>query len=402
MKIVNKKIQLVFDMGLNICAVGFPIAMLQLIVYPYVSRQIDADSYGLMITIYSVWMAISNSLGNVLNNIRLLHVNEYRERQVVGDFNILVRKWGIINLVVILILTLYYVQGFKIVDIVFSLLIASLAFLKAYVEVGFRIQLSYQNILVNGLLQGFGFLLGTIFFYITGVWQFIFLCGFLFSTVYSIIRTKLLSEPCVHTCLYEKVSRDSKQYCVATFSSSLMGYADKMVLYPLIGGHAVSVYYTATILGKIVSMLTGPITSVILSYISRWNKRNSRVFSKVLILGSGLAVISYFFTLLISRPILTFLFPQWVKEVMQLLPVTTAVIVIQTFNAFLNPFVLKFYDIKWQVVINVAGLFFYFTAALILWYFYGLIGFCLGTLCGQLVKTVIVITLHLVRGNREG
>lgn len=108
-----------------------------------------------------------------------------------------------------------------------------------------------------------------------------------------------------------------------------------------------------------------------------------------------LAVLGYFITLSISRPVLALLFPQWVQEVMQLLPLTTATIVIQTLNAFLNPFVLKFYDIKWQIVINMSSASVYFLGALALWYFYGITGFCIGTICGQLVKTLIIIMLHL-------
>ncbi len=280
MKIQNKKIRLVMDMGLNIFAVGFPVAMLQFVVYPYISRKTDSDSYGLMITMYSVWMVLSNSLGNVLNNIRLLHQNEYEEKHITGDFNILLRRWEIINVVVVLILTIYYVWELNIIDIVFSLLIATFVLGKAYLEVGFRIKLNYSSIFINGLLQGIGFLLGMLLFSITGAWQFVFLFGFLFSMTYSAVRTGILKEPCVRTEFYHKVSRESIQYTFATFSNSLMSYADKMVLYPLMGGHAVSVYYTATILGKIVSMLTGPITSVVLSYISKWNQKNRNVFPK--------------------------------------------------------------------------------------------------------------------------
>ena len=230
MKIQNKKIRLVLDMGLNIFAVGFPVAMLQLIVYPFISRKTDTDSYGLMITMYSAWMVLSNSLGNVLNNIRLLHQNEYEEKNITGDFNILLRRWEVINLTVVLILTLYYVQRFNITDIIFSLLIATFVLLKAYLEVGFRIKLNYRSILMNGLLQGAGFLLGTLVFSVTGIWQFVFLFGFLFSMTYSAVRTKLLREPCIRTELYGIVSKNTIQYTIATFSNSMMSYADMITV----------------------------------------------------------------------------------------------------------------------------------------------------------------------------
>lgn len=387
---------MIFDMGLNICATGIPIAILQLIIYPYISRNVPADSYGLMITLYSGWMVISNSFGNVINNIRLLYANEYEEKHLTGDFNIILRKWFAVELVIVSFITIYYTDEFSIPALLLSLAISGFVYLKAYIEVGFRISLNYRAIFVNGLLQGCGFLAGAYLFHITGIWQWVFFFGYLVSMLYSVLRTGLLAEPLKKTYMYHTVSKSCVQYMIATFSASLMSYADKMVIYPLMGGHAVSVYYTATILGKIVSMLTGPITSVILSYISKWNKKNRNVFSKVLPVAFCLALLGYFITLFISRPVISILFPQWIKEVMILLPFTTGALVIQTLNAFLNPFILKMYDIKWQTVINLCSLGVYFIAALVLWHFYGIIGFCVGTIAGHLVKTLIMLMVHLL------
>ena len=96
----NKK-KIVVDMCLNIIAVTIPVAVLQLIVYPITAKSIGGDSYGLMITIYSVWIMISNSLGNVLNNIRLLYENAYLKQNIKGNFNILLGRWGLINSIII-------------------------------------------------------------------------------------------------------------------------------------------------------------------------------------------------------------------------------------------------------------------------------------------------------------
>ena len=80
-----------------------------------------------------------------------------------------------------------------------------------------------------------------------------------------LFKTRLLKEPFVKTGLFSKVNGDVNRLVIATIISNMMNYADKLVLYPIIGGYAVSVYYTATILGKIIGMLTGPINSVILA-----------------------------------------------------------------------------------------------------------------------------------------
>ena len=102
----NKKI--ILDMILNIIAATIPVAVLQLIVYPITAKNIGGDEYGLMLTIYSVWIMISNSLGNVLNNVRLLWNGEYEEGEIKGDFNILLIQWGVINAVIIGAVIVFY------------------------------------------------------------------------------------------------------------------------------------------------------------------------------------------------------------------------------------------------------------------------------------------------------
>jgi hypothetical protein len=395
------KWKIFFDMCLNIGASGAPIAVLQLIIYPYLASRISSEEYGLMITLYSLWIVISNSLGNVLNNIRLLRNAEYEKENIKGDFPFLLKNFMIINFIIIFIGTIFYIKELDIIYIVFSIVISMFILLKAYFEVGFRIKLDYVSILINGILQCFGFILGLIFFYFIRIWQFVFLCGFLFNTIFTLLKTEMLKEAFVKTRLYKSVSKDAGIYTLATFSGSLMTYADKMVLYPLMGGHVVSIYYTATILGKIISMISGPVTGVILSYISKWSNSQKKIFSKILIVGVILAVIGYGITMGISYPVINILFPQWKDEVMIYLPITTIAIAIQTLNSFLNPFILKFYDMKWQIIIGMVSVAVYFVMALVLWNFYGMIGFCIGTVLGQLSKTLIMVFLHFAWSTKE-
>ena len=156
--------KILFDMCLNIGASGAPIAVLQLIISPYLASHISSEEYGLMITLYSLWVVISNSLGNVLNNIRLLRSTEYEEEGLKGDFPFLLRNFTAINFIVILIGTLFYIKELNVVYLFFSIIISALILFKAYFEVGFRIKLDYVSILNNGILQCLGFMLGLAFF----------------------------------------------------------------------------------------------------------------------------------------------------------------------------------------------------------------------------------------------
>ena len=91
----NKK--MIFDMGLNIVAAAMPVAILQLIVYPITSRHLSEDEYGLMITMYSLWLLISNTLGTVIFNVRLIKDSVYAEKKLNGDYLVIVILYAVIN-----------------------------------------------------------------------------------------------------------------------------------------------------------------------------------------------------------------------------------------------------------------------------------------------------------------
>lgn len=388
----NKKI--ILDMILNIIAATIPVAVLQLIVYPITAKNIGGDEYGLMLTIYSVWIMISNSLGNVLNNVRLLWNGEYEEGEIKGDFNILLIQWGVINAVIIGAVIVFYCDGFNLVHVGLGIVVSLLVIAKAYLEVGFRLILNYKSIVINNIMQSMGFFIGAYITVITGIWESIFILGYLFSCIYCLIKTKLLREPFCKTKIFERVNKDSNKLIIATVISNMMTYADKLVLYPLMGGTAVSIYYTATILGKIMGMLTGPINSVILSYISKWKADNRNLITKILLLGIGLCIIGYVVTLVLSRPVLGMLFPQWVDEVMHYIPITTVNVLLLVLISMLSPFVLKFCDMKWQIVISGISVVIYFICALVLWNYFGLTGFCFGAMAGTFVKLIIMLCVY--------
>ena len=264
--------KVIFDILLNIIAATLPVAMLQLIIYPKLAISLGGNEYGLMLTIYSVWIMIPNSLGNVLNNIKLLKFPEYQKLGLEGDIPVLLRQWVTFSSVVVFIAIWFYCGDFNFIHIVTGTFVALFIFLKAYLEVGFRIKLNFTSILINNALLSLGFIFGYFFFKLTGVWEFIFLLGYLFSTIYCALKTNLLKELPQKTSLFCKIKKDAYSLVCSAVIVNLTNYADKLVLYPLMGGTAVSVYYTSTILGKITGMLTGPINSVVLSYIARWDK----------------------------------------------------------------------------------------------------------------------------------
>lgn len=390
---MNRK-KIIFDALLNIVSSSLSIAVLQLLVYPSVAKRIGGEAYGFMLTIYSVWITISSSLGNVLNNTRLLLDSEYKSKRLEGDFGIIFIILHILNAIVVFAMTFVYYKQFNALHLFLSVLIAFFIFGDNYLQVGFRIKLNYKSILIKNLLLATGYALGFGLFYLSGIWEFVFLIGYALSCVYCGIKTSLLKESLRKTELMPKTTNHVLSLSFSTIISNIVSYADKMVLYPLMGGHVVSVYFAATVLGKMAGMLIGPITSVVLSYISKWAKPKAEISSKLIVIGGICSFLGYFFVLLVSKPVIGLLYPQWVDEAAALLPITTAKVMMGILIGIINPFVLKFCNINWQMGITVIHAVVYYFFVLVLWHFHGLIGFCVGAAIGTAVHLAVLLILY--------
>jgi len=396
MKIESKSVRItfLFDVMLNLFASALPIAVLQLFVYPQTAKILGGDKYGLMLTIYSVWILVANAIGNSLNNVKLLRNDEYIKNGLSGDFPILLKRFSCYISVICFFVIWFYFGNFSILHILFGVVVALFIYLKAYFEVGFRINLNYKMIAIINVFLTIGFIIGFGLTSITGYWEFIFLCGYGISCILCILKSGLIFEKSQKTKLYKRTKFEFYSLLAASVIGFLTTYADKLVLYPLIGGTAVSIYYTATILGKIISMITGPLNNVILSYISKWKADKKSILIYVLLFGVILIVIGYFITIIVGGSIIGYLFPQWKEDVLIYLPVTTITVMLQLLISLIYPFTLKYCAMKWQIIFSIIGSIVYFGCALLLWNFYGLMGFCIGTVMGESCKLFVMLLVY--------
>lgn len=378
----------------NIISAAIPVVVLQLIIYPILAQKIDSNAYGLMTTMYSCLMLVPYVLGNVLNNVRLLYHKKYVESHIEGDFNIWQILFLIISLSFICICSLYYYEEVDVIGVLLIVLAAPIVCICAYIEVGLLINLDYKRVLVSNIIMAIGYILGLFFAIISQKWEGIFLLGQLFKCVYLYKNTSLLREKIQKTPLFKTISKDTMLLLSAVFLSNIMNYADKMILFPILGGTLVSIYYTATILGKIVGMVVTPISSVILSYISKRDNLERKKFNRVLLVGICVCTIGYCICMLISKFILGILFPQWVDQVMEYIPITTIALSLNAMCSIIHPFVLKFCDMKWQIVINGVSSMTYLACSLIFLQISGLTGFCIGTVIGYLSKVILLIFIY--------
>lgn len=388
------KKKIVYDSILNIVSTTIPIAIIQLIIYPFIAGKLGDNGYGLMITLVSLVNLTSRPFGNVLNNIRLLYNNDYEKDDLEGDFNILLTAGLAINSLAMVIGTIYYEGSFSPINVLLIILISALNLIREYMIVSFRIKLNYKHILLDNILLVLGYFVGLFFFDVTGYWQLIYLCGYLISLLFIMKNSTLIKEKLIITPLFKKTGHKSVVLLVATFLKSITGYADKLIIYPLLGPLAVSAYYSATILGKIISMGISPISSVFLSYLSNMKKINKKNFVKILLVTSITALIGYIICIIISEPVLMILYPDWASESLKLIYITTASAVIGVVCSIINPIILRFNNVNWQLIISISDIIIYIFLTIVFYNLYGLTGFCMGILISNIFKLILMICIY--------
>lgn len=399
MKVAEKK-KVFFDMGLNIVSSAIPVVILQLLLLPLISKYVTGERYGLIITILSVLNVVPSTVGTVLNNVRLLNQKNHENFAASGDYQILLIMAEIVSSVVVFGLCFFYIGVSGFLDIILIIIISILWLAKEYYIVAYRIMLNYKAIFLNNIFLVIGYFVGFVIFVLTRRWQMVYLIGYLISLLYINKTSSIIKEPFIKTNMFKNNLKDTITLIISNILARMVTYADRLILYPLIGGTMVSIYYVSTVLGKVVSIAINPINSVALSYLSKMKNKPDKLFKKTFLLGAGICVIGYTFAVLLSRPVLSVIYPKFVDNAMKYIYITTATVCVNVLTSIITPFVLNFFKLKWQIFINGITIIVYIILTMVLYKAIDMTGFCLGVLITNIVK--LLFTLFIYVFNKEG
>lgn len=387
------KKRIIVDMLLNIIATAIPTVVLQLILLPAVASDMPDEKYGLIITILAMINVIPGTLGNSLNNIRLVFKTDQKEK-VQGDYAVILLGMIVIDVIAVVAFSIIYRSEATLGSLLFTLLFSILWLCREYYIVAFRIEINYLYIVISNVILVAGYAIGFFLYKLSDIWQLIYIIGMLVCLVFVFRKSKLWREPVKTSPNFKKILFETVLLTLAGLFGRLTTYADKMFIYPLMGGTIVAVYNAATLFGKVVSMAITPISSVILSYLAQSKEKNNKTFGLTMAVSSIICVLGYVACIFISRPLLTLIYPQYVDAAMQYILITTGTVVLTTFVSIINPFVMKYYGMKWQLTISGVYVVLYVFLSMGLLYCFGLVGFCWGTFIANGVKILALLLVY--------
>lgn len=397
-------ISILKDFILNIIASVVLTAATQLIAYPYLSRILSIDEYGLMLTIIGIINAIGVSLGNPLNNTRILLQPEYDNKKLNGDYNIIFSICVLIDIFVVGIITTIVLKKFDFI-ILGYITVSILILFRSYYSASYRILINYRKNLYSSIFGFIGYILGILVTYLTKTWIFVFIFGELLACIYIFFTSNIIHDNFQVTKLFKKSLNKYSFIMFAAILSTIMTYMDRFFIYPLLGAEQVSIYTVASYLGKTAGIVMNPISGVLLTYYAKETKMTIKQFYKRIGLFTICSIIVYVIIITLGIPITRILYPTFIDRILPFFKIANLGAIIFILSNTIQPTLLRYCSAKWQPIIQ--GIYFlsYLIMGIIGMKGYGLIGFCYSTLIANIIKIFIMLfitTFTLYNCNEKG
>ncbi len=381
----------------NTVAYALPVFFQQFIVYPLMAKKLGAEMNGLFLALIALNYFIVNITAAVLVNTRLLKKNEYNEQGIKGDYNLFLLVFAVINSLVIIGGTIFYTKGaVSAVDIFLSVIVALLFLYHDYITVQYRAELRFSNILINNILLCVGYLIGlAVLYYVAPYWQFVFIVPYFMTLIYDWLNTDYIKEPLVKTPLFNSTVKQYFLLLGSTLLGALVTYGDRLILYPLMDGTTVSIFSSAQLIGKILQMISTPLSTFILAHLVNRSAKTIQMKVSYVIVGIVFCLAIYPLCILISNPMLRYLYPAWASESLKYVSLTAANGILHMISVLLNVVVLRYCHSKWQIVKSALYLISYMLLSFTLLKFFELTGFCIGNVLASVIVNVFLIGILL-------
>lgn len=378
------------DIIINIIANIIPVAVLQFVALPFIGNNLGREANGLFLTILAILHLIISITSSSLSVARLLLNKEYENRKNAGDFNLYLLIYAIFNIAIVFISCFTYSASISFTDILMICMLSLMWMIKDYLLVEFRLTLTYAKILINNIILSIGLLIGIFVFRYIPQWYVIFLCGYTVAFIHAFFSTTLLREPVRKTDFFPHLSNVIIKLIAANILGILAVNLDRLLLYPLAGGTSVSIYYSASVIGKIMTLISAPVSNVFLSYFVKVDQIPIKIRRYMFLISIGIGAIVYVIIIFISPFLLNLLYPSWCDDSLRYVPITSAIAVFELVVAVTNPIVLKSCNINYQIKLQLIYFLFYAGGGFVLYHLFGLSGFAVGGLIATIIKMIFI------------
>ena len=253
----------------SIGAIAIFNAVIQFFVYPQMEKQMGADAFGVALSVLSIIAIANNACGYAAGCARLLGSEKGEANN--GDYNLMLIIMGGICAIIGTIY-LYTLELLTPLNVLLFFFLSFFTMLRYYSETEFKIKADFFRYMIYYILISVGYILGVYIFKLSGQWMLALLTGEVLCFVYAVIRSKLYRPPFFKiTGQFKNIFSSISFLLFSTLLENTTLHADKIVLLAITqDGEVVTTYYIASLVGKVIAMLTTPINAIVLSYLVKY------------------------------------------------------------------------------------------------------------------------------------
>lgn len=397
-----KKYKVFFsDMVLNMIGFGIYIIAQQILLLPILAKLVNDEIYSSIVLYISILNVVCNVTGGELGNVRLVRDSIYKEKKVKGDFARIL--YTISPIIAIIIFPILIYLKYSVIGSILLILTILMANVRLYSTCYYRLEQKYNKVIWQNICYLLGIVISLILFYFYKNIYLLLLIPEIFSIVYAYKNSDLLEMRMNKTSEMFGTVKKFWKLGLVSFLTNLMNYFDKFLIYPMFGATSIAVYYAVNSMAKITSLITNPMSSVILSWVSKYNdeKSKKKIIKMTLISNIPIILIVTILTIPLTYVALKILYNQYVVDALILIIPIAVTSAIGTAASLIKSVLLKFSNTNKLVFTYIV----YLIIFIICGYYFsktnGLIGFAIANLISRIVLLAMFVWLLIVSKKEE-
>lgn len=381
--------QKIKDFVYSVGAIAILNLIIQLVLYPILDRKLGDAKFGAALSLLAVVSITANSVGSAANYSRL--VSQKRLNPSNGDYNLFLLLGGFLSAVVGVVY-LYLTDILSVTSAVCVVILMLVTTFRYYSDTEFKLQGSSLKYFFFYCSVAVGYLFGLLVYRLLGEWSLALTTGEVFGILFAVLFSGLYKAPLRPSVAFGAVWKSAGLLLLSNLITNLTLNADRLILQVLESDLTVSVYYTASLFGKIIALLSVPLNAVIISYLVRYEKGLTKKLWTYFCLASGaVSVLALGGCLIGSYIMLPFLYPTLYPAAKAILFPAILSQIFYFVSGVLLIVLLRFRGEKKQMLVNLAyGILFF---ALTVWgtLTYGLTGFVWTSTVANALRCVFAV-----------
>ncbi len=390
------------DLIFSIAGLMLMNGMLQVLINPMLNNWMGEDAFGNYQSIFAVVSIMGTTFGVAANYSRMVRSRDKKDTN--GDYNVFLTVIAVMCVAVAAGTLLVY-KSFNAAHFILLSVLTVATVLRYYGDVNYRMKLNYKGFFVYYAIITAGYCIGLLLFkFVSPVWMITILAGEVAAVLFvffngDIFRGKNLLSRSEH---FGGTMKSVGVLSATNLLSAVAQQSDKIILGLAMGGEAVTTFYVATLLGKVISLLTTPLNGVLIGYLTKYEGKLTRkmiaVFALVLL---GLGLIALLGCFIASEIFVKLFYPDVYADAEQYFFIASAGQVFYFISNCLMTVILRVASEKYQMYINIIYVAIYAATVIPLTMTFGIWGMAIALLITNGLKFAITSLVGFMKADKQ-